>query len=206
MTSTATEEHDQTPEQMLLALKAEMKSLKAEEKSVKAQLVSLSEELKLLVKAAAEIYPEILDDEFPKKAAARQQIQTSPYRPLRGAEDTTRSPRGATGIPKYTRISYRSQESAHGKPILDLKRYPRRFARHNSAETAAQIQEQFENNINAASGIDARKLRSSLPNSPTDDTVIDPNQAENSDEERRRKLKKKMIESRKVDVVHLGLF
>lgn len=162
---------------------------------MKAQLVSLNEQFQLLVRSAAEIYPEILDDEFPKKAASRQQRNTSPYRPLRGAE-------GATRIPTYTRSSLRSQESPHRRPMLDLKR---RYARMNSEEATAHIQEQFENNANAASGIDARKIRSSLPNSPTEETVPDPNQ-ENSDEERRRRLKKKMIESRKVDVVNLGSF
>ena len=77
-----------------------------------------------------------------------------------------------------------------------------------SEEAAAKIQEQFENNTSEATGIDARKIRSSLPNSPTDETVLDPTNTEtsNSDDERRKRLKKKMIESRKVDVVHLGLF
>jgi len=206
------DEQVKTPEQLLLSLKAEMNSIKAEEKSVKAELVSLNEQFQLLVKSVAEIYPEVLDDEFPKKAAARQQRFTSPLRPLRGAEGTTRiagtatgSPSDATRIPRYTRGSYRSPDSPHRNPTFDLRRFSRRLARNNSEEAAAQIQEQFESNMSAPSGIDARKIRSSLPNSPTDETVLDENQ-ENSDEERRRRLKKKMIESRKVDVVNLGSF
>ena len=78
--------------------------------------------------------------------------------------------------------------------------------RMSSEEAAAKMQEQFENDTNAASGIDARKIRSSLPNSPTEETVLDPATTEDSDDERRKRLKKKMIESRKVDVVHLGSF
>lgn len=168
------------------------------------------------MKSASEIYPEILDEEFPKKAAARQR-NVSLYRPL------IRSPDGATGIPSagtrspsFTRSSYRSQESPHRRPTLDFKRYPRRFARLTSEEAAAKIQEQFENNTNASSGIDARKIRSSLPNSPTtDETVLDPvnlgnqdtpDEPDGPDDERRKRLKKKIIESRKVDVVHLGSF
>lgn len=198
------EESDQTPEQMLLALKKDMNSLKDEENSLKAQLVLLNEQFQSLVKSAAEIYPEVLDEEFPKKAAARKQRNLSPYRPLRSPDGATGKPSSVTRTP---RSSYRSQDSPHRRPALDLKRFPRRYTRMTSEEAAAKIQEQFENDTSAASGIDARKIRSSLPNSPTDEeTVLDPASAESSDEERRKKLKKKMIESRKVDVVHLGLF
>lgn len=175
---------------------------------MKAQLVLLNEQFQSLVKSAAEIYPEILDEEFPKKAAARKR-NISPYKPLRSPDGATGKPIGATKTPSYTRSSHRSQDSPHKRPSLDLKRFPRRYTRMTSEEAAAKIQEQFENNANAASGIDARKIRSSLPNSPTDETVLDPaNQTEssNSDDERRKRLKKKMIESRKVDVVHLGSF
>lgn len=159
------------------------------------------------MKSAAEIYPEILDEDFPKKAAARKR-NISPYKPLRSSDGTTGKPIGATRSPSYTRSSYRSHDSPHKRPTLDLKRFPRRYARMTSEEAAAKIQEQFENNENSASGIDARKIRSSLPNSPTDETVLDPADTEtsNSDDERRKRLKKKMIESRKVDVVHLGSF
>ena len=166
---------------------------------MKAQLVSLNEQFQLLVKSAAEIYPEILDEDFSNKVAARKQRTASPYKPLK-------SPDSATWIPTYTRGSYRSRDSPHRRPSFDPQRFPRRCVRHNSEEAAARIQEQFENNVNAASGIDARKIRSSLPNSPTNETVSDKNQDSGSDEERRKKLKKKMIESRKVDVVNLGLF
>ena len=188
---------------ILIFFLSKQNSLKDEENSLKVQLVLLNEQFQSLVKAASEIYPEVLDDEFPKKAAARKR-NISPYRPLR-------SPDGATGKPKspsYTRGSYRSQESPHKRPTLDLKRFPRRYTRMTSEEAAAKIQEQFENNAKASSGIDARKIRSSLPNSPTDETVLDPANTEssNSDEDRRKRLKKKMIESRKVDVVHLGSF
>lgn len=200
------EEPDQTPEQMLLALKKDMNSLKDEENSLKAQLVLLNEQFQSLVKSAAEIYPEVLDEEFPKKAAARKQRNLSPYRPLRSPDSATGKPSGVTRTPSYTRSSYRSQDSPHRRPALDLKRFPRRYTRLTSEEAAAKIQEQFENDTNAASGIDARKIRSSLPNSPTEETVLDPANAESSDDERKKKLKKKMIESRKVDVVHLGLF
>ena len=182
-------------------------SLKDEENSLKAQLVLLNEQFQSLVKAAAEIYPEVLDDEFSKKAAARKR-NISPYRPLRSPDGTTRKPSGATRGPSYTRGSYRSPDSPHKRPTLDLKRFPRRYTRMTSEEATAKIQEQFENNAKASSGIDARKIRSSLPNSPTDETVLDPANTEssNSDEDRRKRLKKKMIESRKVDVVHLGSF
>ena len=151
------------------------------------------------MKSAAEIYPEILDEEFPNKVAARKQRPSSPYKPLK-------VPDSATRIPTYTRGSYRSRESPHRTPAFDPQRFPRRYSRNNSEESAARIQEQFEKNVNAASGIDARKIRSSLPNSPTSETVPEKNQENGSDEERRKKLKKKMIESRKVDVVNLGLF
>ena len=173
---------------------------------MKAQLVLLNEQFQSLVKSAAEIYPEVLDEEFPKKAAARKQRNISPYRPLRSPDSTTGKPSGVTRTPSYTRGSYRSHDSPHRKPTLDLKRFPRRYMRMTSDEAAAKMQEQFENDTNAASGIDARKIRSSLPNSPTEETVLDPATPEGSDDERRKRLKKKMIESRKVDVVHLGLF
>lgn len=173
---------------------------------MKAQLVLLNEQFQSLVKSAAEIYPEVLDEEFPKKAAARKQRNLSPYRPLRSPDSATGKPSAVTRTPSYTRSSYRSQDSPHRRPALDLKRFPRRYTRLTSEEAAAKIQEQFENDTNAASGIDARKIRSSLPNSPTEETVLDPANAESSDDERKKKLKKKMIESRKVDVVHLGLF
>lgn len=164
---------------------------------MKAQLVLLNEQFQSLVKSAAEIYPEVLDGEFPKKVAARKQRgNLYPFKP----------PRSPDGPSSATRSSYRSQDSPHRRPTLDLKRFPRRYARMTSEEAAAKMQEQFENDTNAASGIDARKIRSSLPNSPTEETVLDPATAESSDDERRKKLKKKMIESRKVDVVHLGLF
>ncbi|KAL9958981.1 hypothetical protein ACROYT_G036061 [Oculina patagonica] len=209
MTST-TVEKEQTPRQMLLALKKDMNSLKDEENSLKAQLVLLNEQFQSLVKSAAEIYPEVLDEEFPKKAAARKR-NISPYKPLRSPDGATGKPIAATRTPSYTRSSYRSHDSPHKRPTLDLKRFPRRYARMTSEEAAAKIQEQFENNGNSASGIDARKIRSSLPNSPTDEhdeTVLDPANTESSssDDERRKRLKKKMIESRKVDVVHLGSF
>lgn len=200
------EEENQTPEQMLLALKKNMKSLKDEENSLKAQLVLINEQFQSLVKSAAEIYPEVLDEEFPKKVAARKQRNISPYRPLRSPDGATGKPSGATRTPSYTRSSYRSQDSPHRRPTLDLKRFPRRYTRMTSEEAAAKIQEQFENDTNAAAGIDARRIRSSLPNSPTEETVLDPATAESSDDERRKRLKKKMIESRKVDVVHLGSF
>lgn len=193
---------------ILILFSFKQNSLKDEENSLKAQLVLLNEQFQSLVKSAAEIYPEILDEEFPKKAATRKR-NVSPYKPLRSPDGATGKPIGATRTPSYTRSSYRSQDSPHKRPSLDLKRFPRRYTRMTSEEAAAKIQEQFENNANAASGIDARKIRSSLPNSPTDDTVLDPaNQTEssNSDDERRKRLKKKMIESRKVDVVHLGSF
>lgn len=174
---------------------------------MKAQLVLLNEQFQSLVKSAAEIYPEVLDEEFPKKVAARKQRNISPYRPLRSPDGATGQPSGATRTPSYTRSSYRSQDSPHRRPTLDFKRFPRRYTRMTSEEAAAKIQEQFENDTNAASGIDARKIRSSLPNSPTDETVLDPATAESSDDdERRKRLKKKLIESRKVDVVHLGSF
>ena len=158
------------------------------------------------MKSAAEIYPEVLDEEFPKKAAARKQRNISPYGPLRSPDGATGKPSGATRSPSYTRSSYRSHDSPHRRPTLDLKRFPRRYTRMTSEEAAAKMQEQFENDTNAASGIDARKIRSSLPNSPTEETVLDPATTEDSDDERRKRLKKKMIESRKVDVVHLGSF
>ena len=174
---------------------------------MKAQLALLNEQFQSLVKSAGEIYPEVLDEEFPKKAAARKQRNLSPYRPLRSPDGATGKPSGVTRTPSYTRSSYRSQDSPHRRPTLDLKRFPRRYTRMTSEEAAAKIQEQFENDTSAASGIDARKIRSSLSNSPTEETVLDPaNAAESSDDERRKKLKKKMIESIKVDVVHLGLF
>ena len=90
--------------------------------------------------------------------------------------------------------------------MFELKRYPRRSTRLTSEEAVAQIQEQFENNASASAGIDARKIRSSLPNSPTDEMVPEPSQENSLDDERTRRLKKKMIESRTVDVVNLGLF
>lgn len=204
MTSQA-EEQVQTPTELLLALKAEMRSLKAEEKSVKAQLISLNEQFQLLVKSAAEVYPEILDEDFSNKVTARKQRPKSSYRPLREADDDAFTPGSTTRLPSFSRGSSRSRESPHRKLTFDSQRYPRRYARHNSDEAVAKIQEQFQNNVNAASGIDARKIRSSLPNSPTEETLPDKS-PETSDEERRRKLKKKMIESRKVDVVNLGLF
>lgn len=174
---------------------------------MKAQLVLLDEQFQSLVKSAAEIYPEVLDEEFPKKAAARKQRNMSPYRALRSPDSTTGKPSGVTKTPSYTRSSYRSHDSPHRRPTLDLKRFPRRYTRMTSDEAAAKMQEQFENDTNAASGIDARKIRSSLPNSPTDETVLGGDSTpEGSDDERRKRLKKKMIESRKVDVVHLGLF
>ena len=173
---------------------------------MKAQLVLLNEQFQSLVKSAAEIYPEVLDEEFPKKVAARKQRNISPYKPPRSPDGATGKPNSATRIPSYTRSSYRSQDSPHRRPTLDLKRFPRRYTRMTSEEAAAKMQEQFQNDTSVASGIDARKIRSSLPNSPTEETVLDPATAGSSDEERRQKLKKKMIESRKVDVVHLGLF
>lgn len=179
--------------------------MKDEENSVKAQLISLNEQFQLLVKSAAEIYPEVLDEEFPKKAAARQRNRNL-QRTLRSPDSDTGKPNGATRTQSFTRSSYRSQESPHRRPMLDLKRFPRRYARMTSEEAAAKIQEQFENDTNAASGIDARKIRSSLPNSPTEETVLGPLNPGTPDDERRKRLKKKMLESRKVDVVHLGLF
>ena len=152
------------------------------------------------MRSAAELYPEILDDEFPQKVAARQQLQLSPNKSLSSPEaDTTRRPR-------YSRGSYRSSDAQHRRPMFELKRYPRRSTRLTSEEAVAQIQEQFENNASASAGIDARKIRSSLPNSPTDEMVPEPSQENSLDDERTRRLKKKMIESRTVDVVNLGLF
>lgn len=200
------EERDETPKQMLLALKKEMNSLKDEEDSLKAQILSLNEQFQLLVKSAAEIYPEVLDGEFPKKAAARQRNRLQ-HRPFKGPDSDTGKAIGVTRTPSFTKGSYKSQESPLRRPVFDLKRFPRRYIRLTSEEAAAQFQEQFENNANVASGIDARKIRSSIPNSPTDETVISPVVgAETPDDERRERLKKKMLESRKVDVVNLGLF
>ena len=175
-------------------------SLKAEEKALKTQLSCFKEEFQLLVRSAAELYPEILDDEFPQKVAARQQLQLSPNKsPSSPEADITRRPR-------YSRGSYRSNDAQHRKPMFELKRYPRRSTRLTSEEAVAQIQEQFENNASASAGIDARKIRSSLPNSPTDEMLPEPSQENSLDDERTRRLKKKMIESRTVDVVNLGLF
>ena len=65
-------------------------SLKAEEKALKTQLSCFKEEFQLLVRSAAELYPEILDDEFPQKVAARQQLQLSPNKsPSSPEADTT---------------------------------------------------------------------------------------------------------------------
>lgn len=200
------EERDETPQEMLLALKKEMNYLKDEESSLKAQLLSLNKQFQLLVKSAAEIYPEVLDEEFPKKAAARQRNRLL-HRPFKSPDSDTGKAVGATRSPSFTRGSYKSQESPLRRPVFDLKRFPRRYIRLTSEEAAAQIQEQFEKSSNAASGIDARKIRSSLPNSPTDEMVISPVvSTETPDDERRKRLKKKMLESRKVDVVNLGLF
>lgn len=203
------EEHIQTPKELLLALKAEMNSIKAEEKSMREQLVSFNEQFKLLVKSAAEIYPEILDEEFSQNIATRRKLQATPNKNSDGATNEIVSIPGTPGrgsrIPTYTRVSNRTGESPHRILSLDPQRFPRRFARKNSEETEAMIREQFQKNVNYASGIDARKIRASLPNSPTSETEPGSHQ-QTPDKERKKKIKRKIMESKNVDVVNLGLF
>ncbi|XP_068689025.1 uncharacterized protein [Montipora foliosa] len=168
------EEHIQTPKELLLALKAEMNYIKAEEKSMREQLVSFNEQFKLLVKSAAEIYPEILDEEFPQNIATRSKLPATPNKNSDGATNEIASISGTPGrgsrIPTYTRVSKRTGESSHRILSLDPQGFPRRFARKNSEETEAMIREQFQKNVNCDPGIDARKIRASLPNSPTSET------------------------------------
>ena len=173
-------------------------SLKAEETSLKHQIKSLNEQFQGLLNAVAERYPEILDEEFAMQAGKRRDTvqprsKMESYRPMIPAAEAR------------SRNYARSQQYFHG-PLVYPKWFPGRVGHEGGEATYSQIpvQEQFQK-ASSFSGIDARKIRSSLPNSPTDESTVEPNQ-ENSFEERRKRLKKRMVESRKVDVVSLGMF
>ena len=78
--------------------------------------------------------------------------------------------------------------------------------RRNSEETEAMMREQFQRNVNSGSGINARKIRDSLPNSPTWETEPYSRHLENSEEDGKRRLAQKRTDSKNIDVVNLGLF
>ena len=185
-------------------------SLKADEESLKGQILSLNEQFKLLVKSVAEKFPEIMDDKFPQKIAAKRQLLATPNKdPTSAANEPSgiTTPTKGSRIPTYTRLNFSgSRVSPHRIPSLDSQRFPRGFVRRSSEETEAMMREQFQRNVNSGLGINARKIRDSLPNSPTCATEPYSRHLENSDEDEKRRLKQKRTDSKNIDVVNLGLF
>lgn len=211
MTSEEQEQQIGTTEEMVLALKAEMGSLKADEESLRGQILSLNEQFKLLVKSVAEKFPEIMDEKFPQKIAAKRQLLTTPNKDRASAANEpsgiTNTPTKGSRIPTYSRLNFSgSRVSPHRIPSLDSQRFPRGFMRRNSEETEAMMREQFQRNVNSGSGINARKIRDSLPNSPTWETEPYSRHLENSEEDEKRSLTQKRTDSKNIDVVNLGLF
>lgn len=211
MTSEEQEQQIGTTEEMVLALKAEMGSLKTDEESLKGQILSLNEQFKLLVKSVAEKFPEIMDEKFPQKIAAKRQLLTTPNKdPASAANEPsgiTNTPTKGSRIPTYSRLNFSgSRVSPHRIPSLDSQRFPRGFMRRNSEETEAMMREQFQRNVNSGSGINARKIRDSLPNSPTWETEPYSRHLESLEEDGKRSLTQKRTDSKNIDVVNLGLF
>ena len=196
---------------MLKTFLFEQGSLKADEESLKGQILSLNEQFKFLVASVAEKFPEILDEKFPQKIAAKRQSPTTPNKDPASAANLPpgikNTPTKLSRIPTYSRVNfYGSRVSPHRIPSLNSQRFPRGFMRRDSEETEAMMREQFQRNVNSGPGINARKIRDSIPNSPTYETELYSRHLENSEEDRKTKLKKKMTDSKNIDVVNLGLF
>lgn len=178
------------------------------ESALKHQILDLNKQFQELMKSTAELHAPI---------TSKDATQSHPRFTSRTSKSSAVKARYSSYSRSDTFHKFSAVNTPAGhvtfRPRLGLK-MPRRerlnsggtlqgsLARENRTREEPMTPTDFPTKLSPVREIDALKIRSSLPTSP----IEQEGESYAMDEGRKSKLKKKMIDSRKVDVVNLGLF
>ncbi|XP_031552877.1 uncharacterized protein LOC116290041 [Actinia tenebrosa] len=214
---------EEDPEEILCSLRKEMTFIKAEETLLKKQILSLNEQFEELMISVAELYPDILNEDFVQTPEARKPEYALPN----DAHDmSTRYQDTLQRTPRKSRWNeWREGRVRRRFSGGDMELKEEHFVksdgiaeREKTRPSSLNVNELSENSLKGKLR-NSKRSNTDIPNSaaatPSGDATGAVGLGSNDyglklmslDSERRRRIRQRLKESRKkLDVVHLGLF